>query len=443
MGVLAEILVVDDDQDFLEAASGLLEGLGYRVTCASSLKAASECLVGRRFSHVFLDLMLEDGSGLQLLPELQGEPRPHVTVVTGHPAVKGMLKSLYGPQVDYLIKPLDLAQLQRVLDGDGVPESDSGTKHFGSLVGDSPIMQKVYEHIGRVAPTEANVMLMGESGVGKEVVAKAIHRASSRPGPFVAINCGAIPTELVGSELFGHEKGAFTGAVDRKIGVFEQAQGGTLFLDEVTEMPLDQQTNLLRALETMEIKRVGGRQNIAIDCRIVAATNRADKELADAAVLREDLYFRLAVFPIRIPALRERLMDIPALAQSFLDALCKQYGRATELNISETDLSRLQRYPWPGNVRELRHLIHRAYILTAVDADVLAIPEDFSSPFANIEKAGSGIMVGRTIEDVEKELIEGTLSQTEGDKRKAAEMLGISLKTLYNRLNAYEAEAAK
>jgi two-component system, NtrC family, response regulator HydG len=303
-------------------------------------------------------------------------------------------------------------------------------------------MRNLYNMISRVAGSYVNVMLFGESGVGKEVVARAIHKASKLPGPFVPANCGAFSAELIGSELFGHEKGSFTGAIGRKIGLFEQAENGTLFLDEITEMPLSMQPNLLRALESRMLTRIGATQQIPINCRVISATNRSDLQIVEDNCLREDLYYRLAVFPIHIPPLRERMDDLPLLVQSFLDNLNRENN--TRYAIASSDMERLLAYDWPGNVRELRHSIHRAYIMTPPDAEHLTIPDTFASPFSrkNAPTAQPISLVGRTIEEVERELITETLKQFDNNKTRAAEVLGVSVKTLYNRLGSYEAENA-
>jgi transcriptional regulator with PAS, ATPase and Fis domain len=315
------------------------------------------------------------------------------------------------------------------------PSNTTNTKlHFDCLIGESESMQTLYKMIERVAKTSANVMLMGESGVGKEVVAQAIHRASKADGPLIATNCGALSRELIGSELFGHEKGAFTGAVGKKDGVFERAANGTLFLDEVTEMPIDMQPNLLRVLESKQVVRLGGTKDIAVNCRVVSATNRSIEDLAQSKVLREDVYFRLAVFPIIIPPLRDRKSDISLLAQAFLNEL--NDDNDCSFAWDQAQLERLTSYEWPGNVRELRHVVHRAFIMSDPENDVIDLPPTLQSPFATAKNPNS-IAAGQTIEHVEKELITATLKKVEGNKTLAAEMLGISAKTLYNRLHAY------
>ena len=430
------ILLVDDDLGFLEATTELLELLQHTVVAASTVADAQAKAAGRSFDHVILDLIMPDGSGLHVLDSIKNREQTRVTLVTGHPSVKSIVKDLYGPNISYLIKPIDLAQLQSLFeDDDDVGEADTAL-YFGHLVGESAPMQKLYQMIERVSQTKANVLLMGESGVGKEVVASAIHTASKPKGSFVPANCGAFARDLISSELFGHEKGAFTGATHRKAGVFELAHEGTLFLDEITEMPIDQQPNLLRVLETHKVTRLGATSAVDIDCRVVSATNRTEVEIAEQGCLREDLYFRLAVFPIHIPPLRQRVEDIPLLIEYFLQAFNRQYKASIKLDAK--DLARLQAYDWPGNVRELRHAIHRAFIMADPDTQLLVLPDDLSSPFSKVgDNKGAGITVGKTVEDVERELIESTLEHLDGDKKKAAEMLGVSLKTLYNRLNSY------
>lgn len=433
------VLLVDDDAEFSDVACTIIEFLGHEVLTASNLEEARDWLSKETFDHILLDFMLPDGSGLHLLEALPEDKHPQVTLITGHPSVKGIIKDMCGPNVDYLVKPIQREDLESVLQRKpkAKPKSPVSqvTKHFGHLIGESASMQELYKLISRVARTKANVMLLGESGAGKEVVAAAIHAASDCEGPYVATNCGAFSKELIGSELFGHEKGAFTGAVGRKEGVFEQAENGTLFLDEITEMPIDMQPNLLRVLENKVVIRVGGTKAMPVNCRVVSATNRSMEEIAESKVLREDIYFRLAVFPITIPPLRERKEDIPLLADFFIEQLNEENG--TRYKWQSSQLDQLQAYDWPGNVRELRHFVHRAAIMSDPEATTIELPKTIESPFAKKQTLSSGLKAGRTIEEVEKELIYATLEKVDGNKTTAAEMLGISTKTLYNRLHAY------
>ncbi|MCF7519819.1 MULTISPECIES: sigma-54 dependent transcriptional regulator [Pseudoalteromonas] len=440
---MLNVLLVDDDSEFSEVVCHIVEFLGHNINTAANLAEAEQWFENNTFDHVFLDFMLPDGSGLHLLEHLKliGQS-PRVTLISGHPSVKGKLAEMCEPNVGHLVKPLQREDIERVLN----PKKASGKKkatpsikrHFGTLIGESEVMQKLYTMIERVAATSANVMLMGESGAGKEVVAQAIHNATQCDGPLVATNCGAFSKELIGSELFGHEKGAFTGAVARKEGVFEQAAGGTLFLDEVTEMPIDMQPNLLRVLESKRVTRVGGTKEQAVNCRVISATNRTLTDLAQNNVIREDIYFRLAVFPIDIPPLRERKEDIPLLAEAFLDQLNDENGTSFKWQASQIKV--LEGHDWPGNVRELRHAIHRAFIMSDPKGSTITLPDSLESPFSRVNKkaeANNQVLAGQTIEEVEKELIHATLDKVQGNKTIAAQMLGISTKTLYNRLNAY------
>ena len=439
---MLNILLVDDDSEFSDVVCHIVEFLGHNIDTAANLAEAEQWFVNNTFDHVFLDFMLPDGSGLHLVEHLKNiGQQPKITLNSGHPSVKGKLAEMCEPNVGHLVKPLQREDIERVLNPKKATNKKKAApsieKHFGTLIGESPQMQHLYTMIERVANTNANVMLMGASGAGKEVVAQAIHNASQCEGPVVATNCGALSKELIGSELFGHEKGAFTGAIARKEGVFEQAATGTLFLDEVTEMPIDMQPNLLRVLESKKVTRVGGNRELPVDCRVISATNRSLTDLAKNNVIREDIYFRLAVFPIDIPPLRERKEDISLLAKAFLEQLNDENG--TDFQWQTKQLKELESYDWPGNVRELRHAIHRAFIMSDPKGKVITLPDNLESPFSRVNKQSQAnqVSAGQTIEEVEKELIHATLDKVQGNKTLAAQMLGISTKTLYNRLNAY------
>jgi DNA-binding NtrC family response regulator len=307
---------------------------------------------------------------------------------------------------------------------------------FGPLIGAAPPMQKVYDLIGRVARTEVSVLINGETGTGKELVAQQIHALSRRGrGRFLPVNCGSISASLIESEMFGHERSSFTGAERKHQGYFEQAHRGTLFLDEVTEMPVELQVRLLRALETSAVTRVGGSESIRVNVRVVAATSRRVEDALAAGKLREDLLYRLNVFPIDLPPLRERGEDIDLLAEQFLKELNAAQGTAKHL--TRACLARLHRHGWPGNVRELKNAIQRAFILAEEDVGVDALPLSLSE---EVVGAGSSFVtrVGTPIAEMERRLILATLEHFEGDKKKTAEVLEISLKTLYNRLNEYK-----
>lgn len=309
---------------------------------------------------------------------------------------------------------------------------------LGNLLGRSHAIKQVFALIQRVAPTEATVMIMGESGSGKELVAECIHMLSHRAqGPLVAINCGSIPASLIEAELFGYEKGSFTGASRSHAGVFERATGGTLFLDEVTEMPLDMQTRLLRVLETGRFYRVGGTQEIKTDIRVVAATNRNVTEAVANRQLREDLMYRLAVFPLHLPPLRERAGDVPPLAEHFLNVLNR--ANNTHKRFSPAFAEALRAYRWPGNVRELKNAVERSFIMAddVLDLDLTLSATQAPQQIEQPRQAGLHVPLGSRLDEAERSLIEVTLEYCEGDKRRAAAVLGCSLKTLYNKLNSY------
>ena len=439
---MANVLLVDDEPDFVAAATEMLQLHGHVVESAERLESARRLLGGAAVPDVLLlDLMLPDGNGLELLEELRASPVKRVVFITGHPGIKSLIKNLSGPSVSYLTKPIGSSELLRTVEADAegpepTPVDGIGNLHFGCLIGESPAMQAVYEQIEKVAGTPSPVLILGETGTGKELVAESIHRASARPGQFVAVNCGSLSRELAASELFGHEKGSFTGAVRRHPGFFKRADGGTLFLDELAEMPLELQPHFLRVLETGSVLPVGSEREVPVDARTVAATNRDPKKAIADKALREDLYYRLSVFPITLPPLRARIQDVPLLVDHFLSQA--QTAGAQGRRFSAEDSARLRAYHWPGNVRELRHVVLRAAIMSDPNDSMLRLPERFDSPF-NEPNGQQGLAIGRSIRDVERELIMRTLEHLNGDKRAAAETLGISLNTLYNRLNAYEA----
>ncbi|GAA0817477.1 sigma-54 dependent transcriptional regulator [Colwellia asteriadis] len=462
------VLLVDDDLEFTNIACRIIEYLDCEVYSASTLAEAQQWLSEQKFDHILLDFMLPDGSGLHLIDYAKANNiSAKITMITGHPSVKTAISAMCHDDIGYLTKPIEADDLKGVLFSSQAASKTKKRKnknalYFGCLIGESAPMKAMYAMIERVVKTQANVMLMGESGVGKEMVAQAIHSASQCQGERISVNCGAIPKDLIGSELFGHEKGAFTGANAQKSGVFELAKDGTLFLDELTEMPIDMQPNLLRVLETQTVTRVGGSKSIPVNCRVVSATNRSVEDIAQNNVLREDIYFRLAVFPINIPPLRERKEDIPLLAEHFLNQLNKEHE--SDFKLSDDDLTRLVNYEWRGNIRELKHAIYRAFIMADMTSGYLVFPSTFESPFSQAKLQNSiqsqtiseqmneqtdtsliapatnvnqPVIVGQTIENLEKELIFKTLESVDGNKTTAAKILGISTKTLYNRLNAY------
>jgi DNA-binding NtrC family response regulator len=441
-------LIVEDDADFRASLARLVEREGYATREAATLARARSELAGRVPDVVLVDLGLPDGGGLELLrdPEL---PPVEFVVITGNATVETAVEALRSGALDYLTKPIDRARLKTVLanvartrglkrEVDDLRGELRELGRFGPMVGRSPAVQKVYDLIARVARTQATVFVLGESGTGKELVAETIHRLSGRrDGPFLTLNCGAMAPTLIESELFGHERGSFTGADRRHRGYFEEASGGTLFLDEIAEMPIELQVKLLRALETGAIARVGATEATPVDVRVIAASNRDPRRAVAEGALREDLLYRLSVFPILLPPLRERGDDVELLAQHFLAAANRRDGTAKRF--SDAALERLRRLPWPGNVRELRNAVERAAILADVAIEPAVLPDPEPSEAAAAADAMLRVRVGSSIAEVERRLILATLDALQGDKKRAAELLGISLKTLYNRLNVYEA----
>ena len=447
---MSQVLLVDDDPETIEWLSEFVKAEGFTVATANSLRAAQIQLTRATPDIILTDLVLPDGEGIQILAELESRDSTEVVVITGHASVESAIGALRAGATDYIVKPIDIDRLRGILQR--VPKPEHFRQEIGELrdelrrlgkvghiLGNSPAMQKVYDQISRVAPTSATVLLIGESGTGKEVAAQSIHDLSRRRRqPFLPLNCGAVSPQLIESELFGHEKGSFTGADRQHRGYFEQAHRGTLFLDEVTEMRPDMQVKLLRVLETGSFMRVGTNDPIATDIRLIAATNRQPDKAVAEGKLREDLYHRLNVFPIVLPPLRERGTDIELLAQHFLAELNAQ--EHTNKRFSAAALAALYAHTWPGNVRELKNYVHRAHILSDEIIDVDLAPETFvptqPSPLLTVR-------IGSTLEEANRRLIEATLLECGNVKRKAAEMLGISLKTLYNRLAVYHGKAAE
>jgi DNA-binding NtrC family response regulator len=448
-------LLVEDQPETLEALAELVKAEGFTVSTAGSLDRARAELGRNRPDVVLADLKLPDGSAMALLDATEPLAPPAVVLITGHASVDTAIEALRRGATDYLTKPLDARRLREILAdiahtgqltaeiGELTAQLDR-TGRFGTLVGRSEAMRRVFDLIGRIAPTSAGILIVGESGSGKDVVARAIHDLSRRRlGPYVPVNCGALSPTLMESELFGHERGSFTGADRRHKGYFERATRGTLFLDEVTEMPIGLQVKLLRVLETGTFHRVGGEDPLSVDVRILAATNRPVQEAVEQGRLREDLYYRLNVVQLAIPPLRERREDIELLAQAFLDELERTEGRRKRL--TDAALQVMRGYSWPGNVRELRNVVHSAHILSgdAIGSDNLAPELTDAQPSAPGESGDViQVTVGTPIASVERRLIMATLRQCGGNKTKAADLLGISLKTLYNRLNAYHAESS-
>jgi len=437
---MVRALIVDDNADFLAGVTEIAEQEGFEVAGARSLAEARTHLANAPPELVIVDLVLPDGSGIELLREIKAATSCDVILISGMATVDSAIDALRLGALDYLVKPLDNRRLKATLANvlrlrslkDQVGNLQGELRRFGRfgrLVGVSPAMQHVYDLVTKVAPTDATVFLTGESGTGKDLVAQTVFECSSRQHkPFLPIDCGAIPSNLIESELFGHERGAFTGATQLRRGCFERASGGTLFLDEITEMPIELQVKLLRVLESGSLVRVGGDTPVAVNVRLIAASNRVPTEAVANGKLREDLYYRLNVFPIVLPPLRERGGDVLLLADQFLDVLNREAG--TSKRFGEDARRELVAAPWRGNVRELRNVLQRAFIL---HADVIEFADLASAP----GPTAAGGSAGGSLEESERALILKTLAECAGDKKTAAQILGISLKTLYNRLHAY------
>jgi len=440
-------VIVDDDPEIVGVLAELVAREGFAVTCASTLERAREAIAATTPDVLLVDLHLPDGSGLDLLEGLGAAP-PEVVLITGQASVETAVDALRRGAADYLTKPVDVARLRMVLGNLARTldfKSEIGTLRrelrklgrFGALIGASPVMQKVYDLVGRVAGTDAGILLTGETGTGKEVVAQTIHALSRRSRkPFVPVDCGAIAATLIESELFGHERGSFTGADRMHKGYFERAHLGTLFLDEITEMPAALQVKLLRVLETSRVLRVGADKPLDVDVRIIAATNRPLDEAVATGKLREDLLYRLNVFPIPLPPLRDRGDDVELLAEHFLSQLNAAEGTAKQL--TPVARARLRQHVWPGNLRELKNVIHHAFIVADRDLDLDALGEG-----GGVVAKGDGktvnVPLGIPLADAERRIILATLERLGGDKQKAAATLEISLTTLYSRLHEYKA----
>ena len=449
---MGHALIVEDDADSARMMAALVTTQGYSAATAQSLRDARRQLALQPPDLILLDLMLPDGSGMALLDDHALLGNSEVVLMTGHASLETSIQALRYGAADYLIKPVSARQLQSILsrvmkpsvlqaEVEGLLEELQRNGHFGRMVGRSGPMRLVYEQIARVAGTSVSVFITGESGTGKELVARTVHDLSRRRArPFLAVNCGAISPHLIESEIFGHEKGSFSGAERQHQGFFERAHGGTLFLDEITEMPLALQVKLLRVLETGTFMRLGSSALLETDVRVVAATNRDPVQAVAQGGLREDLMYRLNVFPIDAPPLRERPDDVPLLVSHFLREISLREGGVKRA--SPQALSRLAAYAWPGNVRELRNVIQRAYVMTAGSeiADQWLPRDQLVEPVAVHGRPTSlSVDIGTPLAAVERQLILATLEHFGHHKERTAGALGVSLKTLYNRLKEYGA----
>ncbi len=445
------VLIIDDDEAHAEALADGLEALGLRCHLALAGAAGIERMQESTYDAILTDLVMHDVDGMRVLEEAgRLQPEAAVILITGHASLETAVDAMRLGAADYLTKPVRISELRarllRALETGELRRANRELRRqldrrYGleGLVGQSSAMQRVFDVLRQVSPTSATVLVLGESGTGKELVARAVHTNSPRKDkPFVAVNCAALTQGLIESELFGHVKGAFTGAVAAKEGMIVHADGGTLFLDEVGDMPLETQAKLLRVLETREVQPVGGSATRRVDIRLVAATNRDLRDLVKEGRFREDLLFRLQVVTIELPPLRERAGDVPLLIDHFLGELAAEHGR-TVRGVSPEVRRLLVRYPWPGNVRELRNAIENMVLLGRGEVlDVDDVPDHIKQATGQPESPRGGFeLAGRSLAELERALIEANLSLAGGNRHKAAGLLGIGERTLYRKIKEY------
>ncbi|HUE76724.1 MAG TPA: sigma-54 dependent transcriptional regulator [Longimicrobiales bacterium] len=455
---MATILCVDDDPTVLQVFRSALERAGHRVVAVTNAEAALKVVGRGGLDLVVSDFQMPGMSGLQMVEQLRddGVQLP-VIMVTGHGSIEHAVAAMKAGAVDYITKPLGTQELQlaveQVLDYDRLRRENANlreeVRHLRgerAITGESDALKRVLDVVRTVAPTRSTILVQGESGTGKELIARAVHDWSDRADEaFVSINCAALPETLVESTLFGHEKGAFTGAERRVAGTFERAHRGTLLLDEISEMRLDLQAKLLRVLQEQEFERVGGIEPVKVDVRVIATTNRDLRAAVDAGEFREDLYFRLSVVPIQLPPLRQRPEDIPALAHRFAREAGEQAGKVIT-GLTPDALEILRAHAWPGNVRELEHAVERAVILSpgpVLQAESFrglrpaAGPVDAAATHASAPHDGPPLitLTSLDVREAEASLIERALEQAGQNRTRAAELLGISVRTLRNKLN--------
>jgi two-component system response regulator HydG len=445
------ILVVEDDRGHADVVREVLEQEGHVVRVAAGGAEGLRALEKADVDLVVTDLRLQDRDGLEIVArcrDLRGDREgPQSIVVTGYGTVEGAVQAMQAGALSFLQKPLDVGLLRetvRAAAGRVALERKNRELQaavdkafaFPGILGSTQAMQRVFDVMNQIADTDATVLILGESGTGKELVAQALHRAGPRrKGPFIPLNCAALAEGVLESELFGHEKGAFTGAAARRKGRFEAAHGGTLFLDEVGDMPLSTQAHLLRTLESAEIVRVGSNEPLRVDVRLVAATNRDLAKMVRAGTFRDDLNYRLRVVTIELPPLRERLADLPRLAEHFLAESARRHGKPAR-SMAPATLDLLMRYAWPGNVRELRNAVESMVVLSR---DAVLTPETVPA-YVRPAEGGPEILErlsGLRLDDVERALVVHTLRDCEGNRERASQMLGISTRTLYRKIKEY------
>ena len=446
MNTNKKILLVDDEADILELLSHFFENMGYCCICAPTLTKALKALYLHDYFLCLTDMRLPDGDGIELVKHIQiNKPELPVAMITAYGNVEGAVNTLKAGAFDYVSKPIELESLKKLIQSAEKMEIQTQFSEDKKqvLVGDSPKMRELINDIGKVSRSLAPVFIYGESGVGKELVAKLIHSKSPRSaGPFIPINCGAIPSELMESEFFGHKKGSFTGAISDQKGLFESAQGGTLFLDEIAELPIPMQVKLLRAIQEKSIRPIGETKEINIDVRILSASHKALIEEIDKETFRKDLYYRINVIELKVPALREHLSDVPLLVDALLERLRGAYESP---KISKEAILALENYTFPGNVRELENILERALALCdnqAIEIDDLKLPEITNACFP-LNTAHDETLTGKIdtyLDDTQREVIINALEETKWNRTAAAKLLGISFRALRYRLKKLKIE---
>jgi len=451
-----KVLIAEDEKNTREGLRLLLQDRPLDIRLAADGEEALQIIRAEPIDLVLADLKMPRLDGLELLKRIKEEtPATEIVILTGHGTIESAREALKQGAYDYLTKPVDIDELAALVDrvvieknlrDENVSLREALNHRYGfeNIVGQSAAMQRIFQQVRQVAPTRATILITGESGTGKELIARAIHQHSDRTRKaFVPVNCGALSPTLLESELFGHERGAFTHAIRQKPGRFEMADGGTLFLDEVSETSLDFQVKLLRVIESGRFERVGGTETIQTDVRLVAATNKDLDAAVEQGRFRPDLLYRLKVVPIALPPLRERPEDIPLLVQTFLGEFAQTYAKRLA-RVQPTAMAIFERHPWPGNVRQLRNVIESAVIMASgEDAEIgpQHLPEEIRQ---TVEGAGPAetppevhIRIGTTLHDAERELIVATLAQTGGNRARTARLLGMGRKTLYRKLDEY------
>jgi len=446
------ILLVDDEEPIREAMLLLLKAADYRITACASGQEALQTLANEQFDIIITDLFLPDITGIDILTKAKGLfPSLEVILITGHASAETAVRAMKEGAFDYITKPLNFEELrmilakavekQRLLSENVYLKKQLRDKYeFSNIIGNSPAMQKVFTRISKVIKTDSTILILGDSGTGKELIAKAIHsNGPRRDKPFIAVHCGAIPENLLESELFGHTKGSFTGAIRDKIGKFEAANHGTIFLDEIATLPMHLQIKLLRVLQEQEVERIGSNRQIKLDVRIISATNVNLEEEVKKGNFRDDLFYRLNVIPVTLPPLRDRVEDILQLVRHFLAKYCKEMDRPL-MSIAKEVLMALEIYKWPGNVRELENVVERTVALTEGDQIALDdLPTNITRAYSEQEEmptriTSRGVDMVKVLSDIERKMIIDALSLSDGVKARAAALLNLNRTTLVEKM---------